>query len=88
MEYYCSKCDISHSRPIGRRCIRVSMATNISTTQAHTAVSAVRPPCRADMPLSSVSSWPANHSTAAEDPGTSSVAISRAPSALSARTKE
>ena len=34
MEHFCSKCDSSHIRPVGRRCFRTGMATNITSQQA------------------------------------------------------
>ena len=88
MEYYCAKSDYLHIRPIGRRCMRVSMATNITSMQAHTAVSAVRPTCSADTPLIPIASLQTNHYTTLEDPGTNFTAMARAPSALSARAEE
>ena len=33
MELFCDKCELVHSRPVGRRCNREGMATNIPSTQ-------------------------------------------------------
>ena len=41
MEHFCSKCDISHIRPVGRRCFRTGMATNITSHQAAVAANAL-----------------------------------------------
>ena len=41
MEEQCIKCNSYHKRPVGRRCYRLSMATNITTSQAIMASSAV-----------------------------------------------
>ena len=41
MEEQCIKCNSYHKRPMGRRCYRLSMATNITTSQAIMASSAV-----------------------------------------------
>ena len=41
MEEHCIKCNSYHKRPVGRRCYRLSMATNITTSQAIMASSAV-----------------------------------------------
>ena len=88
MEYFCAKCDYSHTRPIGRWCTRVSMATNISTTQAITAVSAVRPTCNADTLTSPIASRQPNQSPTSVDLATNSTATTLAPSGLSTRAEE
>ena len=41
MEEHCIKCNSYHKRPVGRKCYRLSMATNITTSQAIMASSAV-----------------------------------------------
>ena len=41
MEQFCYKCDTAHIRPVGRRCYRTGMATNITSDQATVAASAL-----------------------------------------------
>ena len=59
MEVWCDKCGCKHNRPVGRRCYKVSMATNISTTQATAAVSALYTATSADRPPSPITSMQA-----------------------------
>ena len=44
MAQLCIKCNIYHNRPVGTRCLRLRMATNITPTQAIMASMAVLSP--------------------------------------------
>ena len=88
MEHFCSKCSLSHSRPVGRWCNKVSMVTNLSSAQAREAASAVRPREIVYSPLSPISSLCMDSSTGIEEPGISTVAVSRAPNVVPSKTEE
>ena len=88
MEHFSAKCNLSHSRPVGRRCNKVCMATNISSAQASPAASAVRLRETVDTPLSPISSLCMDTSTGIEQPGTNSLAASQAPNVAPSRTEE
>ena len=88
MEQFCLKCNISHSRPVGQWCIRVSMATNISNAQASVAASAVRSMQNVGTPLSPISSLRTDTSTSIDQPDTSSTAASQAQNAVPSKTEQ
>ena len=88
MEIFCDKCGFEHNRPVGRRCYKVSMATNISTTQATAAVSALQTANTADRPPSPISSMQAGTSGLHTATTSHSVPVSRSPSQFSVRTEE
>ena len=88
MEVWCDKCGSKHNRPVERRCYKVRMATNISTTQATVAVSALHTATIVDRPPSPITSMQAGTSSLHAITTSHSVPVSRAPSQFSVRTEE
>ena len=88
MEVWCEKCGSNHNRPVGRRCNRVSMATNISTTQAAEAVSALHTTTTVDRSPSPITSMHAGTASIHTVNTSHSVPVSRPPSQFSVRTEE
>ena len=58
MEHFCSKCDTSDIRPVGRRCFRTGMATNITSQQTAVAVNALLTQQTAGRPPSPIQAGP------------------------------
>ena len=88
MEVWCDKCGSKHNRPVGRRCYIVSMATNISTTQATAAVSALHTATTVDRSPSPITSMQAGTSSLHTAATSHSVTTSQPPSQFSVRTEE
>ena len=79
MEVLCDTCGLKHNRPVGRRYYKVSMAMNISTTQATAAVSALQMATIGDRPPSPISSMQAGTSGLHTATTSHSAPVSRPP---------
>ena len=88
MELSCSKCEQLHERPVGRRCIKVSMATNITSSQANAAVSAVLFSNTTERPPSPISSTHSGTSQTVNVPNTQLANGVPDPLAKPSRTEE
>ena len=88
MEHLCSKCGQLHERPVGRRCIKVSMATNITSSQANAAVSAVLFSNTTERPPSPISSTQSRAAQTLNIPSTQLASDLRDPQAKPSRTEE
>ena len=88
MEVSCDKCGFKHNRPVGRLCYKVSMAKNISTTQANAAASALHTATIVDRPPSPITLMQAGTSSLHTATTAHSVTVSRPPSQFSTRTQE
>ena len=85
MEHFCSKCDTSHVRPVGRRCYKTGMSTNITSQQATVAVNALLTQQTADRPPSPIQASPPGSSV---NGNTSTIVITTMNSQVNLRTDE